>query len=71
MNKTLNQQIDAASWQAAMRSAVVVPTYGFGMGDVCPLQARSPFGTAIKQRHADASVKATVKGFQPWSPPVP
>lgn len=71
MNKTLNRQINAASWQAAMRSAVVVPTYGFGMGDVCPLEVRSHFGPATKQRHADAAVKATVTGFQPWSPPVP
>lgn len=55
-------------WQSTTvaRTTSVVPTHGFGMGDVCPTAA---FRTSAK-RHADAAKAIPAMGFQPWSPPV-
>jgi hypothetical protein len=69
-------------WQldkTAMRSSLVVPNHGFGMGDVCPqatgyataLRGASVAVTPIRKRHADAALWATPGSARlPWSPPV-
>lgn len=69
------------TWQlekTVVRSTLVVPTHGFGMGDVCP-QATG-YTTAVRgavamtpihKRHADAALWATPGSARlPWSPPV-
>ena len=64
--------------QTVMRSTVVVPTHGFGMGDVCPqatgyataLRGASVAVTPIRKRHADALWATTGSARLPWSPPV-
>lgn len=54
------------NWQAT----TVVPTYGFGMGDVClDAVVRASSATTFK-RHADAIKATPATGFRPWSPPV-
>ena len=50
------------------RSTLVVPTHGFGMGDVCP-QAVG-FATPMRKRHADAVQATSGSARLPWSPPV-
>ena len=50
------------------RTTSVVPTHGFGMGDVCPM-AVIALATSAK-RHADAAKANPATGFLPWSPPV-
>jgi hypothetical protein len=68
------------TWQLSetvVRSTLVVPTFGFGMGDVCPqadgyttdLSGGLVAVTPMVKRHADA-IQAT-PGSSPWSPPVP
>jgi hypothetical protein len=52
------------------RSALVVPTHGFGMGDVCLQAAGSSAVTPMRKRHADAIQATPVTGRMPWSPPV-
>ena len=53
----------------AVRSSIVAPTYGFGMGDVCPQAA--VVGTPMRKRHLDAVQATTGSAHVPWSPPVP
>jgi hypothetical protein len=58
-----------------MRTRSVAPTYGFGMGDVCPQATgnTSDFGgaaVATRKRHLDAVQATPVSGPMPWSPPV-
>lgn len=62
--------IPGQSWHhtTVTRSASVVSAVGFGMGDVCSMTLNQTFGLNAK-RHANAT-PATIKGFQPWSPPV-
>jgi hypothetical protein len=63
--------------QTEVRSTLVAPTSGFGMGDVCPqadgattdLLGGFVAVTPMDKRHADASW--TIPGSLPWSPPVP
>jgi len=67
-----NQTMPNQSWHntTVVRMTSVVPTYGFGLGDVCPntIELRSDLSTV--KRHA-AAIKATpAMGLQPWSPPV-
>jgi hypothetical protein len=60
------------SWlsETVTRSTSVVPVFGFGTGDVCPMAVGFYAGTSTHKRHA-AAIKATpVAGRQPWSPPV-
>ena len=66
-----NQTMSHQSWQrASVTTAMfVVPTYGFGMRDVCSFPSHLNAETTEFKRHA-AAIKATVKGLQPWSPPV-
>ena len=62
--------------QAVTRSTVVVPTHGFGMGDVCPQAAGYTTGfvsgsaASMRKRHLDAIQATPVTGRTPWSPPV-
>ena len=59
-------------------STFVVPTHGFGMGDVCPQAAGYATGfsggisavTPMRKRHLDAVQATPVWGRTPWSPPV-
>jgi hypothetical protein len=54
-----------------VRSTLVVPTHGFGMGELCPQAAgASVSGTPMRKRHLDA-IQATPGSPTPWSPPVP
>ena len=54
------------NWQ----TTTVVPTHGFGMGDVRPQTIVLAADLSAVKRHA-AAVKATpATGFRPWSPPV-
>ena len=62
--------------QTVVRSTLVVPTHGFGMGELC-LQAVSNAisgGTAavtpMRKRHLDAAQATTGSVLVPWSPPV-
>lgn len=75
-----NQTMQNQSWHntTVVRMTSVVPTYGFGMGDVRPMTlAKIDLGSALcvvkghnAKRHA-AAIKATpVTGSEPWSPPV-
>jgi len=65
-----NQTMQNQSWHntTVVRMTSVVPTYGFGMGDVRPQAVDFHTETSALKRHA-AAIKAT-SGFQPWSPPV-
>ena len=60
--------------QTVVRSTLVVPTNGFGMGDVCPQPARYAAGiaavTPMRKRHLDAAQATTGSAHAPWSPPV-
>jgi len=63
--------------ETVVRSTLVVPTHGFGMGDVCPQAAYttgfsggSAAVTTMRKRHLDAIQATPVTGRQPWSPPV-
>ena len=56
--------------QTVTRSTLVVPTHGFGMGDVCPQAAGSSAATTMRKRHLDAIQATPVTGRMPWSPPV-
>ncbi|HET6166637.1 MAG TPA: hypothetical protein VFE07_07390 [Marmoricola sp.] len=51
-------------------STLVVPTHGFGMGDVCPQAAGASAATTMRKRHLDAIQATPVSGRMPWSPPV-
>jgi hypothetical protein len=63
--------------KTVVRSTLVVPTHGFGMGEVCP-QAGSATASiggfvaapAMSKRHLDAVQATPFAGRQPWSPPV-
>lgn len=52
------------------RSTFVVPTHGFGTGDVCLQAAGSSAVTTMRKRHLDAIQATPVRGRTPWSPPV-
>ena len=52
-----------------VRSAVVVPTHGRGMGEVCPQVAGYMTGS-LKRRSTDAFQATTPGSGLPWSPPV-
>ena len=53
-----------------MRSASVVPSHAFGMGDVCP-QVDLAMNSAKRRTVAvQATAWATPGSGQPWSPPV-
>jgi hypothetical protein len=62
--------------QTVVRSTLVAPTHGFGMGDVCPqafgyttvLSGGISAVTPMRKRHADAAL--ATPGPSPWSPPV-
>jgi len=54
--------------ETVVRSTLVVPTHGFGMGDVCPQAAG--FSGATLKRHRDAIQATPVASRPPWSPPV-
>jgi hypothetical protein len=54
--------------QTVTRSTPVVPTHGFGMGDVCP-QA-SGYATPMRKRHLDAVQATPGPARTPWSPPL-
>ena len=62
--------------QTVTRSALVVPTHGFGMGDVCPQAAGYTTGfsggsaVAMRKRHLDAVQATPGSTHAPWSPPV-
>jgi hypothetical protein len=56
--------------KAVTRSTLVVPTHGFGMGDVCPQAAGSSAVTTMRKRHLDAIQATPATGPTPWSPPV-
>lgn len=56
--------------KTVMRSTLVVPTHGFGMGDVCPQAAGSSAVTTMRKRHLDAIQATPGSGRTPWSPPV-
>ena len=67
-----NQTMKNQSWHntTVVRMTSVVPTFGFGMGDVCPdALGYSTHASAFK-RHATAIKATPASGFQPWSPPV-
>jgi hypothetical protein len=60
--------------QTVVRSTLVVPTHGFGMGEVCP-QGVSTFAasaavTPMRKRTLDAAQATTGSARVPWSPPV-
>jgi hypothetical protein len=63
--------INSRSWlqTTVTRSTSIVPTYGFGMGDVCPMELNHVVLNSTDKRRASAA-QATVWGPQPWSPPV-
>ena len=52
-----------------VRSTVVAPTHGFGMGDVCP-QASGYSVAGTRKRHLDAIQATPGSAPAPWSPPV-
>ena len=56
--------------QAVTRSTLVVPTHGFGKGDVCPQAAGFSAVTPMRKRHLDAIQATPATGRMPWSPPV-
>ena len=62
--------------QTVVRSTLVVPTHGFGMGELCPQAAGYAIsgGTAavtpMSKRHLDAAQATTGSAHVPWSPPV-
>lgn len=67
-----NQTMQNQSWHntTVVRMTSVVPTYGFGMGDVRPRTIALATDLSALKRHA-AAIKATpATGLQPWSPPV-
>lgn len=70
-----NQTMQNQSWHntTVVRMTSVVPTYGFGMGDVRPNTVELGIDLSAVKRHA-AAIKATpathLWGRQPWSPPV-
>jgi hypothetical protein len=58
--------------KTVVRSTLVVPTHGFGMGDVC-LQAGAAASagvTPMRKRHLDAIQATPGSAPVPWSPPV-
>ena len=61
--------------QTVTRSTLVVPTHGFGMGEVCP-QAGDTTGfsggsaAAMRKRLFDAIQATPASARLPWSPPV-
>jgi hypothetical protein len=62
------------TWQvhnSVVRSVLVVPTHGFGKGDVCPQAAayERP-ATTMRKRHLDAIQATQGSALAPWSPPV-
>ena len=71
---------NTTSWlnQTVTRSTLVVPTHGFGKGDVCPQAVGYSTGfsggfsavTPMRKRHLDAIQATPVRGRTPWSPPV-
>ena len=61
------------TWQVrktVTRSTFVVPTHGFGMGDVCPQAAGFSAVTPMRKRHLDAIQATPGSALAPWSPPV-
>ena len=57
--------------ETAVRSTLVVPTDGFGMGDVRPKAAGfSVAATSMGKRHLDAIQATPGSALTPWSPPV-
>jgi hypothetical protein len=64
------------TWQidkTEVRSTVLLPTFGFGMGEVCPQTvgyAADLAVTPMAKRHLDAAQAATGSAYAPWSPPV-
>jgi hypothetical protein len=56
--------------KAVTRSTFVVPTHGFGMGDVCPQAAGVSAAATMRTRHLDAIQATPATGRTPWSPPV-
>jgi len=69
------------TWQFDMtvvRSTLVAPNHGFGMGDVCPqadgyasgFSGGSAAVTATRKRHLDAVQAIPGSAYAPWSPPV-
>jgi hypothetical protein len=60
--------------QTVVRSTLVVPTHGFGMGDVCPQAADYTGGisavTTMRKRHLDAIQATPGSARSPWRPPV-
>jgi hypothetical protein len=56
--------------QTVNGSTLVVPTHGFGMGDVCPQAAGFSAVTPMRKRHLDAIQATPATGRMPWSPPV-
>jgi len=65
------------TWQLSktvVRSTVVVPTHGFGMGDVCPQAVGYTISggsaVAMPKRHLDAIQATPGSARLPWSPPV-
>ena len=62
--------------QTVTRSTLVVPTHGFGKGDVCPQAAGYTTGFSggsavdMPKRHRDAIQATTGSARLPWSPPV-
>jgi hypothetical protein len=64
---------NTTTWSnTVMRSRLVAPTHGFGMGDVCPQAAgyTAAFGVVLaatgKRRDAVQAIPASAS---PWSPP--
>ena len=54
-----------------VRSTVVAPTHGFGMGDVCPETAvYAASATQMGKRRLDAIQATPGSARTPWSPPV-
>ena len=67
-----NQTMQNQSWHntTVVRMTSVVPTFGFGMGEV-RLDARGYVSNQSSTIKNHPAVKATpATGFQPWSPPV-
>ncbi|MGY2875909.1 hypothetical protein ACVW00_003099 [Marmoricola sp. URHA0025 HA25] len=56
--------------ETVVRSTLVVPTHGFGMGDVCPQAAGFSAATPMRKRQLDAITATPVATRTPWSPPV-
>ena len=53
-----------------VRSTIVAPTYGFGMGEVCPRAAGASVAATMRKRHLDAVQATPGSAHLPWSPPV-